>query len=150
VGRPQIEALRELHRLDLLDEGDAASKRLWDAVTRGLYVRKPVDDILEDLAEVMDRTDHQIATLYDTSVSIFSRQVELLDAGDDPETLFLYAGPDDDLTRDFCRERVNQVFSREAIEGMDNGQIDNVLLTGGGYNCRHVWMQVSRFSQLAA
>ena len=150
VGRPQLEALKELHRLDILDEGDAVSKRLWDSVARGLYVRKPVDDILADLSEVIDRSDSQIATLYDTSVSIFTRQVELLDAGDDPETRFLYAGPDDDVTREFCKERVGNVYTRAEIEAMDNGQIDNVLLTGGGYNCRHVWMAVSRFAEQAA
>ena len=31
---------------------------------------------------------------------------------------------------------------------MNNGQIDNVFLTGGGYNCRHTWMEVSKFSEL--
>lgn len=146
VARPNIEALKQLHALDLLDEGDAVSRKLWDSVARGLFARKPVDDILADVAEVLDRTDAQIATLYDTSVSIFTRQVELLSAGDDPDTRFIYAGPDDDVTRPFCQAHVGQTHTRAEIEALDNGQLDNVLLTGGGYNCRHVWLEVSRFA----
>lgn len=150
VARPQIQALKELHRLDLLDEGDAVAKELWSAMARGLYVRKPADDILRDLGEVLDATDAHIATWYDTSLSIFTRQVELLEAGDDPETRFLYTGPDDDVTRPFCKAHVGQVYTRAEIERMDNGQLDNVLLTGGGWNCRHLFLQVSRFSEIRA
>lgn len=143
VGPVQLEALKTLHRLDLIDEGDAVARRLWDAVARGLYARAPVTAILADLATIIDRTDAQIATLYDTSVSIYTRQVELMGAGDDPGMRFRYVGPDDDLTRPFCEARVNRVFTRAEIDAMENGQLDNVFLTGGGYNCRHLWMRLS-------
>lgn len=144
--RPQLEALRAIHRLELLDEGDAAASALWQAAMRGLFARKPVDEILADLRTVIDRTDAQIATLYDTTVSIYTRQVALLDDDGSAETRYRYTGPDDEKTRPFCDARVNQVFTRAEIEAMDNGQIDNVLLSGGGYNCRHLWMPVSRFT----
>ncbi len=143
VAAPRLDALRALHELDLLDEGDRVASELWTAAARGLYARRSVSDILDDLAGIIDRTDAQIATLYDTAVSVFTRQVEVLDASDDPGARFLYTGPDDAKTREFCQARVNQVFTRAEIDAMDNGQIDNVLLSGGGYNCRHLWMQVS-------
>jgi hypothetical protein len=47
-----------------------------------------------------------------------------------------------------AEEHVGKVYTRAEIDAMDNGQIDNVFLTGGGYNCRHVWMEVSKFSEL--
>lgn len=143
----RIEALKALAGLDLSDEGDQAARALWQALTRGIFGARDVPDILRDLHRVIDRREPQIRTLYDTSVSIFGRQVEALQAGDDPETPFLYAGPDDLKTREFCKAHVGKVFLRSEIDALNNGQLDNVFLTGGGYNCRHIWMEVSKYSQ---
>jgi hypothetical protein len=117
------------------------------AALKALYAVDP-SDILNNLGRIIDRSEPQIATLYDTSVSIFGRQVEALQAGDDPDTKFLYVGPVDGKTRDFCLERVGQVFTRAEIDEMDNEQLGDVFLTGGGYNCRHTFMEVSKFSEL--
>ncbi len=144
----RVQAIKMLHETDLLDEGDEIARALWQAVIRGVFGARDVNDILLDLGDILDASDGQIRTLYDTSVSIFGRQVEALQAGDDPEAVFLYAGPADKKTREFCRERVGKVFTRAEIDAMDNGQIDNVFLTGGGYNCRHTFMEVSKFSEL--
>jgi hypothetical protein len=56
----------------------------------------------------------------------------------------------DALVRPFCREHLGRVYTRDEIAELDNGQLPNVLLTGGGYNCRHVWTEISAFSALAA
>lgn len=144
----RIAGLQAMSLADLLDEGEALARDLWKATVRGVFNSQTVDVILADLSTVIDKTEPQIRTLYDTSVSIYGRQVEALQAGDDPETPFLYAGPDDDRTRDFCADLVNKTFTRAEIDAMDNGQLDNVFLTGGGYNCRHVWMEVSKVGEL--
>src|SRR4029077_2122198 len=144
----RLEALKTLHETDLLDEGAEMARELWQATVRGVFGSQPASRILDDLAGVLDATEPQIATLYDTSISIFGRQVESLQAGDDPDTPFLYAGPADAKTRPFCREHVGKVYTRSEIDAMDNDQIDNVFLTGGGYQCRHVWLEVSQFSAL--
>jgi hypothetical protein len=144
----RIAAIKVLHETDLLDEGADISRALWQAVTRGVFSARPVDLIVNDLYDVIDASEAQIGTLYDTSVSIYGRQVEALQAGGDPETPFLYAGPADVKTRPFCRFRVGKVFTRAQIDAMTNGQIDNVFLTGGGYNCRHTFLEVSKFSEL--
>jgi hypothetical protein len=65
-----------------------------------------------------------------------------------PEDVFAYMGPADVKLRPFCRERVGKVFTREQIEAMDNGQMPNVFLSGGGYNCRHTFIAVSKVSTL--
>jgi hypothetical protein len=145
----QVEGLKALHLADLLGEGDELARALWQATVRGIFGSQSVDAILADLADVIDRTAPQIRTLYDTAISIFGRQVEMLSAGDDPAAIYLYLGPDDAITRPFCRQHVGKVYTRTAIDALDNGQLDNVFLTGGGYNCRHQWMEVSKFSALA-
>jgi hypothetical protein len=144
----RIAAIKALHALDLLDEGDQVARELWQATIRGVFSARPADLILSDLYDVIDASEANINTLYDTSVSIFGRQVEALQAGEDPDTPFLYAGPADKKTRPFCRLHVGKVFRRSDIDKLDNGQIDNVFLTGGGYNCRHTFLEVSKFSEL--
>jgi hypothetical protein len=144
----RVDALKALHATDLLDEGADIAKELWQATVRGVFIKQPVDRILSDLYDVIDSSEAQIRTLYDTSVSIFGRQIEALQAGDDPETPFAYFGPADEKTRPFCLLHVGKVYTRAEIDQMDNGQIDNVFLTGGGYNCRHTWIEVSAFSSL--
>lgn len=144
----RIQAIKMLHETDLLDEGSEIARALWQAVIRGVFGARSVDDILLDLGEILDYSDSQIRNLYDTSVSIFGRQIEALQADDQPETAFLYVGPADAKTRPFCKEHVGKVYTRAEIDQMDNGQIDNVFLTGGGYNCRHVFMEVSKLSEL--
>lgn len=144
----QLEAFGALYRLDLLAEGDAAARAIWRAAVRGVFGGSEVRDIVDDLAQVLDRTEPQVRTLYDTSVSILSRQVEALQAGDDPETLFVFVGPVDDVTRQWCLDHVGRVYSRAEIDQMDNGQIGPVFLAGGGYNCRHTWQEISLASDL--
>jgi hypothetical protein len=63
-----------------------------------------------------------------------------------PGLLYTYEGPNDILTRPFC-ERVlmsDRSFSRAEIEGkLENWaghSLPNVMVTCGGYNCRHQWI----------
>lgn len=144
----KLEALRLLGQRDLLHAGDDAAYRLWQATVRGVFGARSADDILHDLAGLIDLTEPRLRTLYDTSLSIYGRQVEALQAGDNPEATFAYMGPVDRKTREFCLQHAGKVYTRDQIDALDNGQIDNVFLTGGGYNCRHIWMEVSRFSEL--
>jgi hypothetical protein len=91
-----------------------------------------------------DVTERQARTLYDTALSVYSRQVDQLHTTGEPDELFYYAGPIDTKTRPFCLARVGKVLTRQALETADNGQLPNPLLTGGGYNCRHKPSRVSR------
>lgn len=144
----RIAALQALMQVDVLDEGEQAARALWKATVRGIFGARPAGDILADLGKVLDRSEAQIATLYDTSISVFGRQVEALQAGSDPETKFAFVGPVDDRMRPWCRAHVGKIYARAQIDALDNGQLNDVFLTGGGYNCRHTWMEVSKFSEL--
>ena len=143
----RLEALRILAEESVWGQRTVLGDALWRAVARGVFTGRPVPALLDDISEVVDRTRPQIETLYDTSVSIYGRQVEALTADPGPDVRFRYLGPDDDVVRPFCRERVGKTYPRGEIDQMDNGQIPDVFLTGGGYNCRHSWIEVSRFSE---
>jgi hypothetical protein len=143
-----LEAMRSLHLQDLLDEEQVILRAITQAVSRGLFGAWEARDIVPAVAKVLDISEARVATLYDTAVSIYGRQVEAAAAGNDPQTRFLYAHPIDEKTRDFCLRHAGKVYTREEIDQLDNGQISNVFLTGGGYNCRGHWMEVSRFSEM--
>jgi len=138
-----IAALREIATVNLWQSGDETATALWRSLVQHLFTTRPTSEILQDLADALDRDEAHIRTLFDTQVSIYGRQVEDLATEDlGPAQPFLYAGPIDDKTRPWCLERVGKVFLRAEIEAMDNGQLPNPMVTGGGYNCRHSFMAV--------
>lgn len=145
----RIEALRMLAELNVVARGDEMALALWRTVTRGIYGLRDRASLLDDLAATLDDELPTVRTLYDTTVSVFSRQVEVLGASESPDTLFAYLGPADQVMRPFCRERVGKVYTRAEIDDMDNGQLPNVLTTGGGYNCRHSWVELAPESEWA-
>jgi hypothetical protein len=144
----QIAGLQSFLGLDLLDQGDVIAQSVWRAVMRGVIAGEDRNALIGDLAETLDRSVAQVRTLYDTSVSVYARQVEALQSTGESDEAFLYAGPVDGRVRPFCFDHVGKVFTRAEIDRMDNGQIPNVMLSGGGYNCRHQFVAVSKFSQL--
>lgn len=144
----RIQALKELARLDLLAQGDEVAIAVWRSVVQGVYSQRPIADVLDDLATVLDKSMSEAGTLYDTSVSIFGRQIELLKSTGEPDELFLFAGPADIKNRPFCREHVGKVYTKAEIDRLDNGQTGSTFLTAGGWGCRHHWVALSKFSEL--
>jgi hypothetical protein len=136
-------AMKQIRLADLLQVGEDMAVQLWRVTLDGVVGARPVMDLVEDISDFMDISERRARTVYDTLVSTYSRQVGQIGTTGEPDEAFLYVGPDDDKTREFCKSRVDKVFSRAAIEQMDNGQLPNPMLTGGGYNCRHQFKRVS-------
>lgn len=96
----------------------------------------------------------QARTVADTAISSFYRSVQEAGYSHIEEELvpgalkYEYFGPEDKLTRPFCKilitplpiTRKRRTFTMEEIESMDNGQTEDVFVTGGGWNCRHSWL----------
>lgn len=142
-GQSQIEALRQLLALDLLEQGDIAATQIWRALAQQVFGVRPTAELVKELARILDRTEASVQNLFDTQVSIFTRTVEDIATGSlGPKQPYLYVGPADEITREFCIEHVGTVMTREVIDKLDNGQLANPFLTGGGWNCRHVFQAV--------
>lgn len=139
-----IAAFKTIRFDELLRIAGDLAVQLARVALDGTIGLRPVDELVADVADTFDISDKRARTLYDTAISIYSRQVDQLNATGKPDELFYYAGPLDTKTRPFCLERVGKVFTREELETADNGQLPNPLLTGGGYNCRHVAKRVSK------
>jgi hypothetical protein len=139
----KLQALIEIGRVNLLQVGDDTAAALWRSAASWIFSARPTADILDDLFDALDDDVGALHTLFDTQVSMFGRQVEAIATSGLPsDQPFLYVGPSDHRNRPFCREHVGQVMTKDKIEALDNGQLDNPFITGGGYNCRHTWMAV--------
>lgn len=139
-----LRAWKDLRLADLLGVADEAARVIARVALDGTIGLRSVDRLILDVARALELSQRQARTVYDTAVSIFSRQVELSQAEGAPDELFVYVGPIDQRMRPFCEDWIGKVRVRTAIERLDNGQLPNVLVSGGGYNCRHVWKRVSR------
>lgn len=139
-------ALKEIRQADLLDLGDQMTTALWRSTVDGVLGLRQVPELVEELASVVDVSERQARTLHDTAVSTYGRQVDQLGLDGGLGDRFLYVGPGDSETRPFCREWLGQVLTRQEIGNLSNRQLPNVLLTAGGYNCRHKWQYIGTFS----
>lgn len=142
ISQARLGAMAGLLRLDLLGLGDTLSHQVWRAAVLGSYSAKAQDALVKAIATAVERTLAQAQTIFDTQVSILGRQIVAQEATE-PEQAYLYVGPVDGRVREWCLEHLGLVKTKDQIEALDNGQLPNPLLTGGGYNCRHSWLAVS-------
>lgn len=134
--------------VDMLDS--AMTTVAGTAVTRGLFgvAGLRFGALVETLTEKFQLGIGRARSIADTAMSTWYRTAAdrafQAIAADLPqhELKYRYSGPDDKLTRPFCRHMlaVDKAYTRDQIEKMDNGQLPNVFLTCGGWNCRHQWV----------
>jgi len=119
------------------------------AITRGLFgvAGLKFGSLVETLSTRFEMGIGRARTVADTAMSVWyatasDRAFQII-AKDLPqqELRYRYSGPTDKLERPFCRHLtdVAKAYTREQIGGMNNGQIPNVMLSRGGFNCRHQW-----------
>jgi hypothetical protein len=143
VSPDRLRVLADLMRADLLGVGDALAHQLWRAAVMSLYTDRPAAEIVAALAKVLDKSRAQAQTLFDTQVSILGRQIVAAEPKASKTQAYLYVGPVDGIVREWCLDQLGMVRTQPAIEALDNGQLPNPFITGGGYNCRHSWVAVS-------
>lgn len=115
----------------------------------------PAKDLTSYISTTLDTSVGQAETLASTSISSFYRTIN--DKGykiiedDLPgfEVRYNYDGPLDKITRPFCVKlerlsKTGKTWTRAEISKMSNGQLPNVLVTGGGFNCRHQFVISTR------
>lgn len=148
-----IQAAEALIEMDLSQISTSISKiatTLKSQIMRQVILGEHpnVRDLQDGLSS---RMEANIQTELRTATMAFNRTVTAEKAhevfGDSAR--YLYMGPDDSVTRPFCQETLNPtdrdepIYTEDEIADMDNDQGLEVLIHGGGYNCRHSWNPVS-------
>lgn len=118
-------------------------------------------DLVKVLSEKYHASVGRTTAIADTAMSMFyrtasDRAFDIIQKDLPSDVLrFRYSGPLDKVTRPFCKDvlaRTNrEPMTKTDIQALDNGQIPNPFLSGGGWNCRHTWIvDISRFQKKAA
>lgn len=118
-----------------------------------------IGDTLLGIGESPSLFRSRAQTLANTYIQGFDRTVTARKAQQAGIETFVYLGPKDDLTREFCSDVLagigNKVFNIPSkpgkviytlseIEAMNNGTPLNPLQFGGGFNCRHKFRPISK------
>ena len=142
-----VKAIELLSTLDLTTISNNVSKfanELKTAMFRGILTGANSSSIMQGLTDTYGigkglTSSQQIALLND-SFARFQRSSTLKLFENDPNQLFRYSGPNDDVTRPACSDTLSiqgKGFTVEEMNGLEVGGAD-----GGGFNCRHEWLPV--------
>ena len=117
------------------------SAQMKQEIILGAYSGLTAQQIVANIGSAT-LTGNQVATLVTTSLNNYSRSINLLMMEEAPtDTRYQYVGPIDGRTRDICLRMGSEgTLTQSQIEkayGRD------VLVYGGGYNCRHAWEEVA-------
>lgn len=142
--------LREIVE-DSFDEIARASgltaKAFQTSLTEASMVPKSIAQIGREIAPAAAKLEGQVKTIANTALSRIQRRVQNVAALDIPEEerVFLWSGPDDDkVIRPFCDVLAGYVLTPKQIGSLDNKQGLSVAEHGGGYNCRHTLVPMTR------
>lgn len=137
-----VESLIRLRINDIENKAVETLSRLRPVILENVILGTQIDEL------VLSQTASNVLlnftrTELTTALISFNRMITLVQAEQAGLDLFLYIGPNDKITRPFCRRTLNKknipIFTKKEIEAMDNGQGLPVITYGGGYNCRHSW-----------
>jgi hypothetical protein len=143
-----ITAAATLIEYDFSRYGKVIEKNVGDV--RSTIMRSVISGSAPDIDGAIDaaapRVAAQLETELNTALSAFNQAITNQKADEVGLNVFVYLGPDDKVTRPFCKDVIDKgrVFSRAQIEAMDNEQGLPVMEAGGGWNCRHQWRPISK------
>lgn len=151
------EVIKSLRAIDLKifqDLNTAALTRLEQTVLNNAIVGRTPSGMLREMRGVIKGSykwgttrglyEWHAGTYVRTAGMRFSRIVTKSQADELELKHFVYIGPGDAKTREFCLGILGQAFTAEEAEGLDNGQTGDAFTDGGGWNCRHMWNAISK------
>jgi hypothetical protein len=151
----KTQAITKGSYLDRLTEGSQVRDKIADYVLQNVSAKSSFKDLrsgLETLVKGDETTNgamqQYLRTYAYDSFSNVQRSVDLNIADTYQLNSFIYSGDIIKDTREFCREKVNGVFTREDLESWQGqewaGKNDDVPveISLGGYNCRHTLMWI--------
>jgi len=141
---PQIDALQIQSSNAVFDEIiiPVYQKAIRESL-RDLTIEIPVQSALSNLQTRMKKSEGSALTEVKTKLSQYGRSINAVASKAAGIKNYLYTGPRDGVTRNFCKALINLVVNDQQMKQLNNNQGLNVITSGGGYNCRHSWSPVT-------
>jgi len=126
---------------------------LQRGIVQGVLGDRPVSDVAAEIdGQLVGLSTAQVENLVFDSYSRFHREVREVKAAELEFEVRWYMGPDDKKTSDQCqfllRESRHGVpgmwLVNEIHAGMHPALVENPLVVGGHYNCRHRWVPMNK------
>lgn len=139
-------ATSALYERMLSGVADAKGKTVQDLqyeLTQSLKQGVNSKDILDRVKKTLQTSEDRARTVVETATRGFDRASTIVAFQKSGITHFVYDGTSTNV-RPFCEDLLKRTargesWTLEQIEKMDNGQGLNVLISCGGWNCRHRW-----------
>ena len=133
-----LQSLINYNTETLLSQLDNMGAIIKKEVVKGVISGSPIQTIVDSVRGQGSLSPAQLQTLVDTAMNEYSRSVTNLMMDEMPKnTKYQYIGALDDRTRPECLEMMaaGDLTKSEIISQFGS----EVLVEGGGYNCRHKW-----------
>ena len=155
VDKDMIKTLKKNAWKNFQQFGLQTQEKLVDVMYNSILGKQSFSSMVNDFSGILSghrskkgRPMSAYAELYaHDAIMDFHNAVNIKKSEDLGFEYFLYYGNVMSTTRDFCRNRVGKVFSKEDIESWDfkwAGKSGPALINRGGYNCRHHWRAVRK------
>lgn len=123
---------------DIATIAEEAGAELRTLIVDVVRSQVPPGEAIERLLGALDGAAARAATMLDTGLAAFDREVSGQVATEAGVEWFLYDGPVDDLTRPYCAERVGKRYTLDSLDATSNDTGPNPPSRyAGGWNCRH-------------
>ena len=118
------------------------ASHIRNEVVKGIQAGLSPDMILQNVTSA-SISNSQMQTLVNTTLNSYSRSITTAMMQEAPDnTKYHYIGPVDEKTRDVCLKMASEGrITRKEIEKAYGRE---VLVEGGGFNCRHKWEVAGR------
>ena len=145
-GKISEESLRTITNFStsiFADKLDDMANILKSEIIKGALGAGTEQGILQAIQARSGLSNTQMRTLVTTGLNDYSRSVNKVMMDTLPSAQkYRYDGPLDDSTRDECVDMINAgELTENQIISQFSGYGD-VLISGGGFNCRHQWMPI--------
>lgn len=143
ISKLTIDNLKLVYSLDatwLLGSAKDYANLLQSTLMKGIIAGLDRNALLEQVKDI-PLLDGQKRVMLNQSFTNYRNLIIEKILGDEKSIRYRYAGPNDEKTRDVCRE----ALQNQRKEGYTMDEIQNGALPGidwynlGGFNCRHYW-----------
>lgn len=143
VPRGTVEMLKTLDTQfwfeHVADVGDEIKRTLIHGSIGGVTKRQLTERLVTATKKL---SKAQIGSLVNTSLVTMSRAVFAAGATQlGPDAEFIYDGPQDSKNRDECAQVLADPRNAEGFKMKEIGSLPVGLVSGGGFRCRHIWIQ---------
>tara|TARA_R100001594_G_scaffold52815_2_gene86376 strand:- start:3513 stop:4241 length:729 start_codon:yes stop_codon:yes gene_type:complete len=142
VQEKPLQALLDQSERYLAGEIASMGNVIKQEVINGVLNDRTADDILEMIGKKGYGANVGMKRIITDGLNNYSRSVSRLMMDEAPDnTKYIYIGPADEKTRDFCLSAIQ--IGAITLKQIQNMGWSASLTEGGGVNCRHSWEMVS-------